>query len=70
LMNLKYVNKLAKQLFLITFVIVDSSSGVIRSVYPNEQDDWDNMSIASIEDLVSKSSNADFMKELKRTVNR
>lgn len=68
--NIRMVNKLAKQLFLITFVIVDSSSGTIKSIYPNEQDDWDNMSIASLEDLVSKSSNADFMKELKRTVNR
>ena len=68
--NPRMVRKLAKQIFLINFVIVDSSSGVIKSLYPEEQDDWDNMSIASIEELISKSSNADFMKELKRTINR
>ena len=64
------VNKFASQMFLITFIIVDSSTRTIKTLYPGESDDWDIVSLDSVEDLLAKSSNIDFMREIKKSINR
>lgn len=64
------VSKFASQMFIIAFVIVDSSTRTIKTLYPGETSRWDLVALDTIEDLIARSSNQDFMKELKRSINR
>lgn len=61
--------KLAKSLFLISIVIVDSSAGTMRVLFPDNDNSWDVQSLASIDAEVSKTDNSQLMKELNRMVN-
>lgn len=61
--------RLAKSLFLIAFVVVDSSAGTMRVLFPDSDDDWDVQSLASIDAEVSKTDNSKLMKELNKLVN-
>lgn len=61
--------KLAKRLFLITVIIVDSSAGTIRVLQPDKDNDWDVQSLASIESDVAKTDNSQLMRELNRMIN-
>lgn len=64
------VRILAKQLFLICFVIVDSSAGKMKVLYPESDTDWDVQSLASVEADLAKTDNSELVKELNRVVNR
>lgn len=64
------VKTLAQNMFLITFVIMDSSTRTLRTLYPDSQNSWSTHALDAIEDLVAKSSNVDFMRELKKSINR
>lgn len=62
--------KLAKNLFLIAIVIVDSSAGTMRVLFPDSDNEWDVQSLASIDAEIAKTDNSQIMKELNRMVNR
>lgn len=62
--------RLAKSLFLIAIVIVDSSAGSMRVLFPDSDNNWDVQSLASIDAEVSKTDNSQLMKELNQMVNR
>lgn len=62
--------RLAKSLFLIAIVIVDSSAGSMRVLFPDSDSNWDVQSLASIDAEVSKTDNSQLMKELNQMVNR
>lgn len=62
--------RLAKTLFLIGVVIVDSSAGTMRVLFPDSDNDWDVQSLASIDAELAKTDNSQIMKELNKLVNR
>lgn len=62
--------RLAKSLFLIGIVIVDSSAGTMRVLFPDSDTDWDVQSLAAIDAELAKTDNSQLMKELNRMVNR
>lgn len=62
--------KLAKNLFLIAVVIVDSSAGTMRVLFTDSDNEWDVQSLASIDAELSKTDNSQLMKELNRMVNK
>ena len=62
--------RLAKNLFLIAIVIVDSSAGSMRVLFPDSDNNWDVQSLASIDAEVSKTDNSQLMKELNQMVNK
>lgn len=62
--------KLARNLFLIAIVIVDSSAGTMRVLFPDSDNEWDVQSLAAIDAEVAKTDNSQIMKELNRMVNR
>lgn len=62
--------RLAQSLFLIAVVIVDSSDGTMRVLFPDSDNDWDVQSLASIDAEVSKTDNSQLMRELNKMVNR
>lgn len=62
--------RLAKSLFLIAVVIVDSSAGSMRVLFPDSDNDWDVQSLAAIDAELAKTDNSQLMKELNRMVNR
>ena len=62
--------RLAKSLFLIGIVIVDSSAGTMRVLFPDSDTDWDVQSLAAIDSELSKTDNSQLMRELNRMVNR
>lgn len=68
--KISVVRILAKQLFLICFVIVDSSAGKMKVFYPDSDSDWDVQSLASVEADLAKTDNSELVKELNRVVNR
>lgn len=62
--------KLAKRLFLIAVVIVDSSAGTMKVLFTDSDNDWDVQSLASIDAELSKTDNSQIMRELNRMVNK
>lgn len=62
--------KLGKNLFLMSIIIVDASSGTLRVLYPEVDGDWDVQSLASIDAETAKTDNSQLMRELNRMVNR
>ena len=62
--------RLAKSLFLIGVVIVDSSAGTMRVLFPDSDNDWDVQSLAAIDAELSKTDNSKLMSELNRLVNK
>lgn len=62
--------RLAKNLFLIAVVIVDSSAGTMRVLFTDSDNEWDVQSLASIDAEIAKTDNSQIMKELNRMVNR
>lgn len=62
--------RLAKSLFLIAIVIVDSSAGTMRILFPDMDNEWDVQSLASIDAALAKTDNSQLMKELNRMVNK
>lgn len=62
--------KLARSLFLIAVVIVDSSAGTMRVLFTDSDNEWDVQSLASIDAELSKTDNSQLMKELNRMVNK
>ncbi len=62
--------RLAKNLFLIAVVIVDSSAGTMRVLFTDSSSDWDVQSLAAIDAELAKTDNSQLMKELNRMVNR
>ena len=68
--KVKIVKRFCSQMFMISFMIVDASGSVIKMIYPEEQNDWDTMSMSAMEDLLKRSSSADFLKEMRKAVNR
>lgn len=62
--------KLARTLFLIAVVIVDSSAGTMRVLFTDSDNDWDVQSLASIDAELSKTDNSQILKELNKLVNR
>lgn len=62
--------RLAKSLFLIGIVIVDSTEGTMRVLFPDSDNDWDVQSLAAIDSELSKTDNSHLMRELNRMVNK
>lgn len=62
--------KLANRLFLISVVIVDSSAGTMKVLFPDSDSNWDVQSLASIDAELSKTDNSQIMRELNRMVNK
>lgn len=62
--------RLARSLFLIAVVIVDSSAGTMRVLFPDSDNDWDVQSLSAIDAELAKTDNSQLMKELNRMVNR
>ena len=62
--------RLAKSLFLIAVVIVDSSAGTMRYIFPDNMTDWDVQSLSAIDAEVAKTDNSQLMRELNRLVNK
>ena len=63
------IKKLAKNLFLIGVVIVDSTAGSMKVLFPDSDSDWDVQSLAAIDSEVSKTDNSQLMKELNKKIN-
>lgn len=70
LLKINYVKKLAKNLFLIAVAVVDSTSGHMKVIFPDADNEWDVQSLATIDAEVSKTDNSQVMKELNKMVNR
>ena len=68
--KVKIVKRFCSQMFMISFMIVDASGSVIKMIYPEEQNEWGTMSMTAMEDLLKRSSSADFLKEMRKAVNR
>lgn len=68
--DISNVKRLAKNLFLIAFAIVDASAGSMKVLFPDSSDSWDVQSLASIDAEVAKTDNSNLMKELNKMVNR
>lgn len=64
------VKRLAKSLFLIGVVIIDSIAGTMRVIFPDSDSSWDVQSLSSIDAELSKTDNSQLMKELNRMVNK
>lgn len=62
--------RLARSMFLIAVVIVDSSAGTMRVLFPDSDSEWDVQSLAAIDAELSKTDNSQLMKELNHMVNR
>lgn len=62
--------RLARSMFLIAVVIVDSSAGTMRVLFPDSDNEWDVQSLAAIDAELSKTDNSQLMKELNHMVNR
>ena len=69
LSEISNAKRLAKTLFLIAVVIVDSSAGSMRVLFPDRDDEWDVQSLAAIDAEIAKTDNSQLMKELNRMVN-
>ena len=64
------VKRLAKSLFLIGVVVIDSTRGTMRVLFPDSDTSWDVQSLSSIDAELSKTDNSQLMKELNRMVNK
>lgn len=62
--------RLARSLFLIAVVIVDSSAGTMRVLFTDMDNEWDVQSLAAIDAELSKTDNSSLMRELNRMVNK
>lgn len=62
--------RLAKSLFLIGVVIVDSLEGTMRVLFPDSDNEWDVQSLAAIDSELVKTDNSQLMRELNKMVNR
>ena len=62
--------KLARNLFLISVVILDSSAGSMKVLFTDSDATWDVQSLASIEAEVSRTDNSNLVKELNRIINK
>ncbi len=62
--------RLAKSLFLIAVAIVDPSAGSMKVLFPDNDNDWDVQSLASIDAELAKTDNSQIMRELNRIVNK
>lgn len=70
LSEINNAKRLAKSLFLIAVVIVDSSAGTMKVLFPDTDVDWDVQSLASIDAEIAKTDNSQLMRELNKVVNR
>lgn len=70
LSSVSNAKKLAKSLFLIGIVIVDSSAGTMRVLFPDSDNDWDVQSLSAIDAELAKTDNNKLMKELNSLVNK
>ena len=64
------VKRLAKALFLISVIIIDSAAGTMRIIFPDNENTWSVQSISSIDAEVSKTDNSQLLRELNRMVNK
>ena len=64
------VKRLAKALFLIGVVVINSTAGTMRVIFPDSDSSWDVQSLSSIDAELAKTDNSQLMKELNRMVNR
>lgn len=62
--------RLAKSLFLIAVVIVDSTEGTMRVLFPDSDNEWDVQSLAAIDSELAKTDNSQLMRELNHMVNK
>lgn len=62
--------RLARSMFLIAVVIVDSSAGTMRVLFTDSDNEWDVQSLAAIDAELAKTDNSQLMKELNRMVNK
>lgn len=62
--------RLAKSLFLIAVVIVDSTEGTMRVLFPDSDSEWDVQSLAAIDAELAKTDNSQLMRELNHMVNK
>jgi hypothetical protein len=62
--------KLAKSIFLICVVIVDSAAGSMRVLFTDSDNDWDVQSLAAIDSEVSKTDNSPLLAEMRKLINK
>lgn len=62
--------KLARNLFMIAIVILDSSAGTMKVLFTDTDTNWDIQSLSSIEAEVARTDNSNFLKELKSVINK
>ena len=62
--------KLAKSIFLISIVIVDSAAGSMRVLFTDSDNDWDVQSLAAIDSEVSKTDNSPLLAEMRKLINK
>lgn len=62
--------RLGKALFLMAFVVVDSTAGKMNVLFIDGANSWDVQSLSSIDAELAKTDNSQLMKELNRMVNR
>ena len=62
--------RLAKTLFLIGIVIVDSTAGSMKVLFPDSDVDWDVQSLSSLETEVGKTDDSRLLRELNRLSSR
>ena len=62
--------RLAKALFLVAVVIVDSTAGTMRVLFTDSDNAWDVQSLSSIQSEVNKVDNKKLANELNHMINR
>jgi hypothetical protein len=62
--------KLAKSIFLICVVIVDSAAGSMRVLFTDSDNDWDVQSLAAIDSEVSKTDHSPLLAEMRKLINK
>lgn len=65
--QIKNAKLVCDSLFLMAFVIVDSTAGSMKVFFPDMDNDWDVQSLASIDAEVSKMDNSRLLSELNRS---
>lgn len=62
--------RLARSLFLIGVVIIDSTRGTMRVLFPDSDNEWDVQSLGAIDAELAKTDNSQLMRELNHMVNK
>lgn len=68
--NTYYAKTLARRLFLIAIVIDDPTAGVVKTFFPDMDEDWGIQAYGALSDQISKMNNNSLMDEVNKLMNR